>query len=113
MRGMEDIFHQTLSVFDSFTIMGIDFLLFKNEWLFIHFSRGGRMNLVSKLEETAKAKPDRIAYIFGEQTETYGDCKEKIDCFAGGLRELGVEKGDHVALPPAIRRILSFRFSER
>ncbi|UOY88452.1 fatty acid--CoA ligase family protein [Bacillus glycinifermentans] len=56
------------------------------------------MNLVSKLEETAKAKPDRIAYIFGEQTETYGGLQQKIDCFAGGLRELGVEKGDHVAL---------------
>ncbi|MDI3409670.1 hypothetical protein QKW52_01335 [Bacillus sonorensis] len=37
IRGMEDIFHHLLSVFASFTIMGIDFLLSKNEWLFIHF----------------------------------------------------------------------------
>lgn len=62
------------------------------------FLRGGRMNLVSKLGETAQSKPDRTAYIFGEQTETYGGLQQKIDCFAEGLREIGVEKGDHVAL---------------
>ncbi|MFT0802429.1 fatty acid--CoA ligase family protein [Bacillus swezeyi] len=56
------------------------------------------MNLVSKLGDTAKSKPDRTAYIFGEQTESYGGLQQKIDRFAGGLHELGVEKGDHVAL---------------
>ncbi|ASB90236.1 fatty acid--CoA ligase family protein [Bacillus sonorensis] len=56
------------------------------------------MNVVAKLGETAKSKPDRTAYIFGEKKETYGELQQKIDCFAGGLYELGVEKGDHVAL---------------
>ncbi|NPC92102.1 fatty acid--CoA ligase family protein [Bacillus sp. WMMC1349] len=56
------------------------------------------MNLVSKLGETAKLKPDRTAYIFGDQTETYGGLQEKIDRFAGGLYEIGVKKGDHIAL---------------
>lgn len=60
--------------------------------------RGGRMNLVSKLEETASEKPDSIACRFRDQVITYKELNDNIQRFADGLQEAGMEKGDHLAL---------------
>lgn len=60
--------------------------------------RGGRMNLVSKLEETASEKPDSIACRFKDRMMTYQELNEHIQRFADGLQEAGMEKGDHLAL---------------
>ena len=60
--------------------------------------RGGRMNLVSKLEETASEKPDSIACRFKDHMMTYQELNEHIQRFADGLQEAGMEKGDHLAL---------------
>lgn len=60
--------------------------------------RGGRMNLVSKLEETASEKPDSIACRFKDHMMTYQELNEYIQRFADGLQEAGMEKGDHLAL---------------
>ncbi|MCY8988494.1 fatty acid--CoA ligase family protein [Bacillus atrophaeus] len=56
------------------------------------------MNLVSKLEETAAVKPDKTACIFGGESITYEELRESIFRFANGLQDLGMEKGDHLAL---------------
>lgn len=60
--------------------------------------RGGRMNLVSKLEETASEKPDSIACRFKDHMMTYQELNEHIQRFADGLQKAGMEKGDHLAL---------------
>ncbi|MCY8816245.1 AMP-binding protein, partial [Bacillus atrophaeus] len=56
------------------------------------------MNLVSKLEETAAVKPDKTACIFGGESITYEELRESIFRFANGLQDLGMEKGDDLAL---------------
>lgn len=64
----------------------------------IHSLKGWRMNLVSKLEETASEKPDSIACRFKDHMMTYQELNEYIQRFADGLQEAGMEKGDHLAL---------------
>lgn len=56
------------------------------------------MNLVQSLQETAGKKGDKTAYIFENQTVTYGELAGAVERFAGGLSKLGVKQGDHVAL---------------
>lgn len=60
--------------------------------------RGGKMNLSSRLSQTVKEYGDKPAFIF-EGTETsYSQLEEAINKFANRLRELGIKKGDHVAI---------------
>jgi acyl-CoA synthetase (AMP-forming)/AMP-acid ligase II len=51
-------------------------------------------------EETAAAHPDRIALIDGESGDevTYGEVAERIAAAGNALADLGVERGDRVAL---------------
>jgi len=55
------------------------------------------MNLVARVRETALEQPTKIAYHFKGQDTSYAEFDQSIARFASALRELGVEKGDHVA----------------
>lgn len=55
------------------------------------------MNLVSRVRETALEQPNKTAYHFMGSDTSYAEFDQSISRFASALRELGVEKGDHVA----------------
>ena len=55
------------------------------------------MNLVSRVRETALEQPNKTAYHFMGIDTSYAEFDQSIARFASALRELGVEKGDHVA----------------
>lgn len=55
------------------------------------------MNLVARVRETALAQPSKTAYHFMGKDTSYAEFDQSIARFATALRELGVEKGDHVA----------------
>lgn len=55
------------------------------------------MNLVSLIQETATKQPDKIAYHFMGQDTSYADFDALVSKFASSLRDLGIEKGDHIA----------------
>lgn len=56
------------------------------------------MNLSTVLHETAKRLPQKPAYYFMDEASTYAELDGAITKFASGLEQLGVKKGDHVAL---------------
>ncbi|KSU88876.1 fatty acid--CoA ligase family protein [Priestia flexa] len=56
------------------------------------------MNLSLQLHTTAKQYPEKIAYVFLDEEVTYADLDTSITLFANGLKRLGVQKGDHIAL---------------
>lgn len=53
------------------------------------------------LAETARKYPDHPNTIFMDNKITYREYNETVDRFAAALQELGVQKGDRVANPPA------------
>ena len=55
------------------------------------------MNLMSRVHEIAGQDSARIAYSFMGKDTSYGEFDQSIAVFAGALKGLGVEKGDHVA----------------
>lgn len=56
------------------------------------------LNLSVLLEDSARHVPDRVAVIFNEHRFTYAQVNAMANQVAQGLLELGVEKGDKVAL---------------
>ena len=50
------------------------------------------------LTETAAQYPDYVAMTFNDAHTTYGELNERVNRFVHVLRELGVGKGDRVAL---------------
>jgi len=56
------------------------------------------MNLSSRLAEVAAQLPDKEAYVFEGERRTYGELNAAVSKFASGLRHLGIQKGDHIAL---------------
>ena len=50
------------------------------------------------LDQTAARAPNRIAVIFGGMELTYSELKELSDRFAAALDDMGVKKGDRVAI---------------
>jgi long-chain acyl-CoA synthetase len=65
----------------------------------IHSQRGGnRMNLSVKLQETARNNANKTAFYFMGKGTSYGELDAAIKRFASGLQQLGVKKGDHIAL---------------
>ncbi|WP_423801758.1 fatty acid--CoA ligase family protein [Neobacillus sp. SAB-20_R2A] len=56
------------------------------------------MNFSTKLHETAKYDGSKIAYYFKDESSTYAELNQAITQFASGLEQLGVKKGDHIAL---------------
>ncbi len=61
------------------------------------------------LEDTAKRFPDRPAFLYPKEM-TFQQFKERVDIFATVLKDLGVKKGDKVALysPNSIQWGISF-----
>ncbi|WP_017379215.1 fatty acid--CoA ligase family protein [Paenisporosarcina sp. TG-14] len=55
------------------------------------------MNLVTRVRETALQQPTKTAYHFMGIDTSYAEFDQSIARFASALRELGVEKGDHIA----------------
>jgi acetyl-CoA synthetase len=70
----------------------------------VRWFEGGTLNVsVNCLDRHVEATPDRVAYHWeGEpgdtRTITYRDLYEDVCRFAGALRDLGVRKGDRVAI---------------
>lgn len=56
------------------------------------------MNIAKNLERARLFFPDKTALIFEGKTYTYCQLDEAVNRLANGLRTLGVEKGDRVAL---------------
>jgi long-chain acyl-CoA synthetase len=56
------------------------------------------MNLASQLEKTAQTYFHKTAYYFQDKPCTYGELNEAVSKFANGLSQLGLKKGDHIAL---------------
>src|SRR5436190_12223283 len=56
------------------------------------------LNLATSLRESARLHADRVALVFGERTWTYAALHDAVQRFAGALRELGIERGQHIAL---------------
>lgn len=50
------------------------------------------------VEKWAKARPDADALVFGEEKVTWLEFKQKMDAIANAYLEIGIEKGDRVAL---------------
>lgn len=56
------------------------------------------MNLSSQLSLSAKTYRDKPAFIFEGKETSYGELDVLINKFADSLQQLGVKKGDHLAL---------------
>lgn len=56
------------------------------------------MNLVERVREQSIKYPDRSAFIYENKRTTYGEFEEQVSRLAFSLDQLGVKKGDHVAL---------------
>ena len=56
------------------------------------------LNLATSLRESALLHADKIALVAAERTWTYRALHDAVQRFAGALRALGVERGQHVAL---------------
>ena len=58
----------------------------------------GVLNLVEKVRQQASEQPEKIAYHFMGKDTSYGEFEQTVARFAAALQNLGVQKGDHVAL---------------
>ena len=56
------------------------------------------LNLSILLEDSARNVPERIAVICGDVKMTYAEVEAKANQVANALREIGIEKGDKIAL---------------
>jgi long-chain acyl-CoA synthetase len=56
------------------------------------------LNITSQLHETALVLGEKPAYHFMGQTSTYAELDAAVSKFASGLQQLGIRKGDHIAL---------------
>lgn len=56
------------------------------------------MNIAHHVEQGHRLFPDKIALIFEDKSFTYKQLDELVGRVANGLRELGIKKGDRVAL---------------
>jgi len=56
------------------------------------------INLALALQESARRRPDKPAIIAGERRFSYGELDGMANRVANGLRALGVQRGDRVAI---------------
>lgn len=56
------------------------------------------MNLTTRLAQIAKQLPDKEAYVFMGERCTYQQLDAAVSRFADGLAQLGIRRGDHIAL---------------
>lgn len=66
---------------------------------FKKFNKGGvYVNLVHSLAETAQKQGERTAYVFQDQSVSYDYFNNMVTKFSSSLAEMGIGKGDNVAL---------------
>lgn len=58
----------------------------------------GVLNLVEKVRQQALEQPEKTAYHFMGKNTSYSEFEQTVGRFAKALQDMGVEKGDHVAL---------------
>jgi long-chain acyl-CoA synthetase len=58
----------------------------------------GKVDLSTQLHATAVEHADKHAYVFEGKAVTYGELDNAVSRFAAGLAEMGLKKGDHVAM---------------
>ena len=56
------------------------------------------LNLASVFESSAKQYPDKTAVVCGETRLTFSQLRQAINLIANGMQELGIGRGDNVAL---------------
>src|SRR3984885_7649487 len=56
------------------------------------------LNLSVILEDSAKRYPEKTAYIFMETTMSFAEVNAAANQVANGLRDIGIEAGDKVAI---------------
>ncbi len=56
------------------------------------------MNVGEVLTNTARSYPDRVGFIWDGRERTYGESNARADAIAHALADLGVGRGDRVAL---------------
>ncbi|MGE7918631.1 long-chain-fatty-acid--CoA ligase [Viridibacillus sp. NPDC093762] len=56
------------------------------------------MNIVNILAQNAVRHPEKMAVVYEDRSYTYGEFNETVNRFANGLLDLGVNKGEKVAL---------------
>ncbi|WP_413363523.1 fatty acid--CoA ligase family protein [Lysinibacillus sp. 3P01SB] len=56
------------------------------------------MNLVEQIRQQAFEQPEKIAYYFMGKGTSYAELEHTVGRFAATLQDMGVKKGDHVAL---------------
>ncbi len=61
-------------------------------------SNGKRLDLVQSIEKWAASRPDAVALHSDEEVTTYTELNARANRVANGLRDLGVRKGDRVAI---------------
>jgi long-chain acyl-CoA synthetase len=65
----------------------------------VYLKRGGiQLNIATRLDQIAQEKADKTAYHFLNTSSTYGELNAAVSKFASGLEQLGLKKGDHIAL---------------
>jgi fatty-acyl-CoA synthase len=60
--------------------------------------RADSRSVAQVLEEQAREHPDRVFLVFGDRRLTYRQVDSRASSIAAALHELGVEKGDRIAL---------------
>lgn len=68
------------------------------------------MTLYEALRDAIEKYPDKDALVLGEARDTYRQFGEKVDALAAGLSQLGIGKGNNVALilPVCLENIYAF-----
>ena len=68
------------------------------------------MTMAEALRQVAGSRPDQEALVCGEVRLTYGQLLECVNRLAHGLHQLGVHKGDKIALllPPGVEFVTAF-----
>lgn len=56
------------------------------------------MNVGSMLAQCAQRAPEKVAVIFGREKLSFNQLNLMASRFAGKLRQLGIKKGDRVAI---------------
>jgi long-chain acyl-CoA synthetase len=56
------------------------------------------LNLADPLRESARATPDKTAIIVGDTKLSYAQLNGMVQKLAGGLRKLGIARGQHIAI---------------
>ncbi|NLY80074.1 MAG: long-chain-fatty-acid--CoA ligase [Lysinibacillus sp.] len=56
------------------------------------------MNLVEEVRKQCLQHPEKYAFIYENQQTTYGEFEKHVSRFAFSLKEIGVQRGEHVAL---------------